>query len=63
MREETDWRTAALTHRVCPEQQKGGCRTDVHELLVMAIAGRVERFLGWQEDNFINTFKSSLVLS
>lgn len=63
MREETDWRTAALTHRVCPEQQKGGSHTDVHDLLVMAITGRVVRFLGWQEDDLINTFKSSLVLS
>lgn len=63
MREETGWRTAALIYRVCPEQQKGGHRADVHELLVMAIIGRVVGFLGWQEDSLIKTFKPSLVPS
>lgn len=49
MREEMGWRTAALIHRVCPEQQKGGNLTVVHELLVMAMIGRVVGFPGWQE--------------
>ena len=63
MREETGWRTAALIYCMCPEQQKGRHRADVHELLVLAIIGRVVGFLVWQEDNLIKTFKPSLVSS